>query len=284
MTRPLRVAFAGAVYHLTTRGNAREAIFIDDADRRTFLRVLAGVIDRYGWLCHAWCLMGNHYHLLVETPDPNLSLGMRQLNGVYTRRFNARAHRVGHLFQGRFRSVVVERETHLLELCRYIVLNPVRAKMVATPSEYRWSSYRPTVGLDRTPSWLTTDWVLAQFGSARAQARAGYVDFVREGIGQRGPWCDLNGILLGSATFAQQMAPLLEGSADLAEIPRRQRLAHRPTLSSLLAGGAMLHRGQRDRVLSAACLEHGYTLTEIARAAGLHYSTVSRIVARGGGM
>jgi putative transposase len=229
MTRPLRLEFPGAVYHLTSRGNARQSIFFDDTDRVTLLTVLQEVVERYRWLCHAWCLMGNHYHLLVETPDPNLSLGMRQLNGVYTRRFNKRARRVGHVFQGRFKSVIVERETHLLELCRYIVLNPVRARMVSLPEAYRWSSYRATVGLESAPPWLTTDGILSQWGGMRAAARARYVEFVREGIAGAAPWRDLRGqVLLGAEAFVERMKPLLAQKSDLAEIPREQRMAHRP--------------------------------------------------------
>ncbi len=127
MVRPLRIEFPGAVYHLTSRGNARNNIYLDDYDRQRFLKILANVIDRYNWLCHAFCLMDNHYHLLIETPDPNLSMGMRQLNGVYTQGFNRIHNRVGHVFQGRYKAILVEKDEHLLELCRYIVLNPLRA-------------------------------------------------------------------------------------------------------------------------------------------------------------
>jgi REP-associated tyrosine transposase len=128
MARPLRLEFPGAIYHLTGRGNARQKIFFADPDRELFLDTFGGVVSRYGWICHAYCLMANHYHLLVETPKANLSLGMRQLNGVYTQAFNRRHKRVGHLFQGRFKAILVEKESYLLELCRYIVLNPVRVK------------------------------------------------------------------------------------------------------------------------------------------------------------
>jgi putative transposase len=146
MSRPLRIEFPGAFYHVTSRGNARKKIFLNDIDRVSFIETLAWVVERFGWICHAYCLMDNHFHLLIETPMPNLSLGMRQLNGVYTQRFNRRHKRVGHLFQGRFKSILVEQDRYLLELCRYIVLNPVRAKMVAASEEYPWSSYRATVG------------------------------------------------------------------------------------------------------------------------------------------
>ena len=129
----------------------------DDRDRTAFLTLLAHVVDRYGWLCHAYCLMDNHYHLLLETPQANLSLGMRQLNGRYTQAYNRRHERVGHLFQGRYTAILVEKEAHLLELCRYVVLNPVRAKMVAHPRLWSWSSYRATVGETNAPVWLITE-------------------------------------------------------------------------------------------------------------------------------
>ena len=130
MARPLRIEFDGALYHVTSRGNKREDIYLDDIDRLIFLDVLAEVCRRFNWVCHAYCQMTNHYHLLIETPDANLSLGMRHLNGVYTQKFNYHHDRVGHVFQGRYKGILVEKEAHLLELARYIVLNPVRARMV----------------------------------------------------------------------------------------------------------------------------------------------------------
>jgi putative transposase len=147
MARPLRIEYDGALYHVTSRGNERKAIFKDDTDRELFLSTLAQVTERFHWTCHAYCLMDNHYHLVIETPDGNLSKGMRQLNGVYTQTFNRRHHRVGHLFQGRFKGILVQKESHYLEVCRYVVLNPVRAKAVKHPREWAWSSYRATGGL-----------------------------------------------------------------------------------------------------------------------------------------
>ena len=180
MARPLRLEFPGAVYHLTGRGNARQRIFFGDADRQLFLDTLAAVVGRYGWICHAYCLMANHYHLLVETSKPNLSLGMRQLNGIYTQAFNRRHERVGHLFQGRFKAILVEKESYLLELCRYIVLNPIRIDGNALTGTWKWSSYRATAGLASAPEFLSTDWVLRQFGRDLAQAKKLYREFVRE--------------------------------------------------------------------------------------------------------
>jgi len=127
MARPLRIEFPGAVYHVTSRGNARQNIYNNDEDRQKFLSILTLVVERFHWICHSYCLMDNHYHLLLETPIPNLSAGMRQLNGIYTQAFNRNQRRVGHLFQGRFKAIIIEKQAHLLELSRYIVLNPIHA-------------------------------------------------------------------------------------------------------------------------------------------------------------
>jgi len=146
MARPLRLEFRGALYHVTSRGEGREDIYVDDADREEWLDVPGEVCGRFNWMVHAYCLMTNHYHVLLETPDGNLSRGMRQLNGVYTQRFNRAHARVGHVFQGRYKAVIVQKDAYLMELARYIVLNPVRARMVRSAREWRWSSYRATAG------------------------------------------------------------------------------------------------------------------------------------------
>ena len=201
MARPLRVQYPGAVYHLTSRGNARQSIFRDDVDRETFLTIFSGVVRRYEWLCHAYCLMGNHYHLLVETPKPNLAIGMQQVNGRYTRKFNRRYGRVGYLFQSRYTAILVQKESHLLELCRYVVLNPVRAGLCRRAAEWKWSSYRALAGLERAPELLTADWILAQFAREGSAARASYRAFVAAG-GESRPWERLQaGIYLGDEEF-----------------------------------------------------------------------------------
>lgn len=172
MARPLRLDFEGALWHVTARGNERKAIVRDDTDRETFVRILAAVVSRFDWVLHGWVLMSNHYHLLVETPQPTLSRGMRHLGGVYSQAFNRRWKRSGHLFQGRFFSLHVERESHLLELVRYTVLNPVRAGLVTHPAKWKWSSYRATAGLQKAPRWLETRWTLAQFRGRGRQEEA----------------------------------------------------------------------------------------------------------------
>lgn len=279
MSRPLRLEFPGAFYHVTSRGNARAEIFDDDDDRNRFLAVLGETTERYGWLCHAYCLMDNHYHLLIETPDPNLSLGMRHLNGVYTQRFNRRHGRVGHIFQGRFKAIVVDRDSYLMELARYIVLNPVRARMTKDPARFAWSSYRATAGLAAAPDWLTTQAVLGQFAKTRAVARRRYAEFVAAGKNGASPWSQLKGqMLLGPESFVERMTALLEGKGELREIPRSQRMAHRPSLKSLFPKAVRNDKPARDAAIREAHGEHGYTMAEIGRAAGVHYSTVSRVI------
>jgi REP-associated tyrosine transposase len=281
MARPLRIQFHGAVYHTTARGNARQAIFLDDQDRHLFLRVLEKVASRFDLLIHAYCLMDNHYHLLLETPQANLSKALRQLNGVYTQAFNRCHDRVGHVLQGRFKAILVDKDSYLLELARYVVLNPVRAKMVKKPEAYRWSSFRATAGLDAAPPFLTVDWLLSQFARQRAAAQRRYTQFVLEGVGQTSPWEQLQGqILLGSPNFVEQLAPMLQDKRQHREIPRRQRLVNRPPLNRLLSASVAKDRETRDRLIHAAHVEHGYSLTEIAGQLGLHYSSISKIVKR----
>jgi REP element-mobilizing transposase RayT len=265
MSRPLRLQYSGAVYHLTTRGNARQKIFLDDADRKAFLAILSRVVSLYGWLCHAYCLMDNHYHLLIETPKPNLALGMRQLNGISTQAFNRRHRRVGHLFQGRYKAILVQKEAHLLELCRYVVLNPLRVKARDRVDQWKWSSFRATAGLEKAPPFLTTDWILNQFGEKRGKAQSAYATFVREGLASR-PWEDLKGqIYLGDDKFVEKHAP---GNGALTEVPRAQREGVRPRLKTLLARG--------DRGILDAYRRYGFTMKEIAVERGVHYATISR--------
>lgn len=272
MTRPLRIEFPHAIYHVTSRGNARQRIVRDDADRQAWLTTLGHVVARFGWLCHAYCLMSNHYHLLIETPQPNLSRGMRQLNGVYTQTFNRRHRRVGHLLQGRFTAILVEKEPHLLELCRYVVLNPVRAKAAVRPGEWPWSSYRATAGQVTAPPWLTVEWVLGQFGQWQKSAQAKYRAFVQEGIGGPRPWEQVQGqVYLGSEEFVARHQP----DRVLSEIPRRQTQATRPTLKEVFQRG-----GSRDRHILTAYRRYGYRLREIADHLDVHYATVSRRLKR----
>ena len=270
MSRPLRIEFSGAVYHVTSRGNARQKIYREDYDREQFLSTLAHAIGRYHWLCYAYCLLDNHYHLLIETPKANLSLGMRQLNGVYTQGFNRRHHRVGHLFQGRFKGILVQKESHLLELCRYVVLNPVRARMARQAGQWAWSSYRATAGQVPVPGFLVVDWILGQFGRHLHDTQSQYRQFVEEGSAS--PWENLRGqIYLGGEDFVVKHQP----DRVIQEIPRAHTQAHRPALSELLSG-----RRDLNRAIHRAYNRYGYRMQEIARYLGMHYSTVSRWLRR----
>lgn len=279
MARPLRLEFPHAIYHVTARGNARNDIFLDDEDRALYLACLSEVVSRFAWVCHAYCLMDNHYHLMIETPEGNLSLGMRQLNGVYTQRFNRRHGRVGHVFQGRYKAILVDRDSYLLELCRYVVLNPIRAGMVKKIERYSWSSYPATMGLAVCPAWLSVDWLLGQFAKTRAVARRRYAQFVADGKGRLSPWAELRGqALLGSEDFVAKLLPMLEDACELKEIPRPQRLLHRPSLTKLFSKAVQGDKVLRDAAIRRAHKDYGYSMAKIGHHAGVHYSTVSKVI------
>ena len=178
MPRPLRPQVAGGVYHVVSRGNRKQPIFCDDADYLRFLELLAAVVSRLGWRCHAYCLMPNHFHLVVETPQPNISTGIQWLNGHYAQWFNRRHGLSGHLFQGRFHGRLVESTYHLLELVRYLALNPVRAGLCQDASGWRWSSYLATIGQSKRTALLTVGWLLNQFGRDPRRARDTFRRFV----------------------------------------------------------------------------------------------------------
>jgi REP-associated tyrosine transposase len=178
--RQPRLRSSDHLYHVTARGVARREIFRSDDDGRVFLSTLGGVISERGWHCHCYCLMPNHYHLLVDTPRGDLPEGMRDLNSSYATRFNTAHELTGHVFQGRYGSQVIRSDPHALEVSRYIPLNPVRARLRPRPEDWQWSSYRATVGIVRPPAWLTVDGVLGWFGK-RADAQSRYRDFVAAG-------------------------------------------------------------------------------------------------------
>jgi len=266
VARPLRIEFPGAVYHVTSRGNNRRSIFVDDEDRGLLLVTLARVVAEYAWICHAYCLMPNHYHLLIETPKPTLSRGMRQLNGLFAQTLNRRHGRSGHLFQGRFHAVLIEKDAHLLEVARYVVLNPCRAGLCSTPEGWRWSSYRATAGLEGSPPYLTTDWLLELFGPDRARAREEYREFVAAPTNSD-LWKGLRGqIFLGGDDFISRNSP---GGERPRAVPRVQYRPLRPSLEALA-------RAHDERGFIAAARQQDYTIGEIAAALGLSRMTVSR--------
>jgi REP element-mobilizing transposase RayT len=182
MARSPRPIFPGAVYHLVTRGNNRRTIFADDYDRACFLGLLNLVVGSDGFVCHAYCLMSNHYHLLVDTPAANVALGMQRLNSRYSHYFNRRHGRINHLFGQRYHSELVESDAQLLETARYIVLNPLRARLCTSPAAWPWSSYLATAGRRSAPPFLTTSWLLGLFAKLTPVAESRYVSFVDEGV------------------------------------------------------------------------------------------------------
>lgn len=222
MARPLRLDYPGALWHVTARGNERRPIYRDPEDYETFLDVLGRTVARYRWRLYAFVLMPNHYHLLVETPVATLSRGMRQLGSVYTQRFNRRWSRCGHLFQGRFFSLHVEREAHLLELGRYIALNPVRAKLVKRPEDWPWGSYRGLAGLERAPAFLDPGWMRETFHSRRKAPEKAFVDFVQRPNDYE-PWSRVrHQVYLGDEGFCSERLEQARRGAARPGVPASQ--------------------------------------------------------------
>ena len=295
MSRPLRIEFPDALYHVTSRGDRREPIFVDDEDRAGFLAVLATACERLDVAAYAYCLMGNHYHLVITTRRPNLSIFMRQLNGVYTQRFNRRHGKVGHVFQGRFKGILVDRQAYFLEVCRYVELNPVRARMVATPRDWPWSSYRANAELATAPPWLDRGAVHAALlgeepassvQSRRAAAR--YATLVAsapdreqsDSLWQR----SLRGqMYLGDDAFLQAMQRIApQQSLRSSAVPRAQRKRPR-SLKDWLAACA-----SREEAIYRAHVDSGLTMTAIADELGLSVGRISQLTraatpARAGG-
>jgi REP element-mobilizing transposase RayT len=274
MARPLRLEFAGALYHVTARGDRREPIYTDEADRHGWLDVLGEVCGRFNWVVHAYCQMTNHYHLLVETADGNLSKGMRQLNGLYTQRFNRRHSLVGHLFQGRYKAILVQKENYLLELSRYVVLNPVRAGMVGDALDWPWSSFGATIGKQtESPDWLDTEWMLSLFGGERGAAATAYARFVCEGGNGRNPWRQVqHQMFLGDEAFVGRFQ-----GAETAERLRDVSLAQRRSVAKPLETYRTVY-SERNEAMARAYLSGAYTMREIGDFFGVHYMTVSRAV------
>ena len=276
MSRPLRLEFEGALYHVTSRGDRREPIFEDDADRSTWLEVFAQGLERFDATAFAYCLMGNHYHFVVQTHQPNLSRLMRQTNGVYTQYYNRRHAKVGHLFQGRFKAVIVDEEAYFLEVCRYVDLNPVRARMVKRPQDWPWSSYGAHTGRVTAPAWLDSQALHRRLAprAPRRDGPDGYARFVAQGRGVK-LWDEaLSGqIFLGGEAFMKRMQARIEVAPDR-EIPRAQR---RPAARAL---EYYFKTADRDVAITRAYLEGGHTQTAIARATGLSVSRISRLIAK----
>ena len=293
MARPLRIEYSGAYYHLTSRGNERKAIFRDDQDREKFLGLLERAVEEFHLRLHCYALMNNHYHLLLETPKGGLNRALRYLNGVYTQSFNRRHHRVGHLLQGRYKAILVDKESYLLELSRYVHLNPWRLKNSQDPFRYRWSSLSAYVGRATPPNWLTVSEVLSNFGST---GKTRYKEFITDGMrrGIKTPWDDVKGqAVIGSKDFVEEVATKhLAGRQQERgeETGLREVVGIRPevVLSEVaryfgIKNEEIQRREQRytdaryvaTLLLRRCCL---MSLREIGEKVGLHYSAVGNAI------
>lgn len=298
MARPLRLEFPGALYHVTARGNERKPIFRDEQDRRRFLERLAQVARMHALVVHAYVLMRNHYHLLVETPAANLARAMRQLGGTYTQDFNRRHRRAGHLFQGRYKAILVDKDAYLLELSRYIHLNPVRVGEVLRPWEFRWSSAAAVVGKAPVPAFLAVGTVLGHFGRRPAVARRRYAAFLMDGVekGVAQPWAAVEGqVLLGERRWVERMKRRLGKRPVAEEVTGRRQLGVRPPLSVVLtqvcramkvdADTLLRPRGGRGSwarpvAMAVAWETCGLTQREIGHTFGVGPYAVSKAIAR----
>jgi putative transposase len=270
MARPLRINAPGLTYHITARGTGRMTIYRDDDDRLAFLDRLAQVVGSYGLECHAYCLMDNHYHLVVTTSGANVSRAVQHLNGPYGQWWNWRHRRVGHVFQGRFGAQIVQDDLYLLVACRYVVLNPVRAGLVPGPADWRWSSYGATAGLTPVPAFLKPEAVWRRLTEGPVTvAAARYREFVAP--------ADPHAVVLppshvlGDREFVERFRPWRQRASR--EILRRERQA-KPSLDCLFFG-AVRREVRSARAAEAFAL--GYPMAEIARFLRVHPSTISKM-------
>ncbi|WP_070360729.1 transposase [Duganella sp. HH105] len=274
MARPLRLEFPGALYHVTCRGNRREPIFRDRTDRLTWLMEIERVCRRFHFVVHAYCQMTNHYHVLIETPEGNLGQGMRQLNSAYSQYVNRRHELVGHVMQGRYHAILVQKEGYLHELARYIVLNPVRGGMVEAPGDWEWSSYRVMTGQTPAAGWMATEWLLACFGPDPMAARAAYQQFVMAGLHAESPLKKVcfRCILGDEAFIARHRASAKD--AKSVEIARVQRPATAMSLEEYA-----LTFARRQVAMAEAYRSTAFSMQQIAAHFGVSLKTVSRAVA-----
>jgi REP element-mobilizing transposase RayT len=282
MGRPLRIEFAGAHYHVTSRGNEQKDVFKSQKDREQFLSYLESAVIRYGAFIHAYCLMSNHYHLLLETPSGNLSQIMQHINGAYTNYFNVKRKRYGHLFQGRYKAILIEADEYAKELSRYIHLNPVRAEIVSRPDEYRWSSYLDYIGARRSPEWLQTAFLLDYFGKGKVACKK-YQGFV-EDLLEREYESPLNrataATILGGAEFVSQIAARhVDGKKHDRDLPAVRKLSVRPTMDAIIETARNLAGNDRLAEKAGIYLCHKYSgakLKEIGERFGIGESAVSQ--------
>jgi REP element-mobilizing transposase RayT len=284
MGRPLRIEYPGAFYHVTSRGNERKDVFKSQRDRGKFLEYLESATVRYGASIHVYCLMSNHYHLLIETPGGNLSQIMRHINGAYTNYFNAKRKRSGHLFQGRYKALLVEADAYATEVSRYVHLNPVRVGIVVTPEEYQWSSYRAYIGQGKPPKWLQTAFISSYFGNNAGKAADGYQCFVNDLLGKEysSPLeQSVAQAILGSTEFITEIeANYLRERGRDRNLLELRKLTMRLSLEHIIQAGRT-HLGEdrmADKAIIYLCHRYsGARLKEIGERFGVSESAVSQI-------
>lgn len=275
MSRPLRLQFPGALYHVTSRGDRKAVVFADHTDRIVWLSILAEVCAQYNFVIHGFCQMTNHFHIVVETIDGNLARGMQQLNGVYSQYFNRRHNLVGHLFQGRYKGILAQRDAYLLELTRYVVLNPVRAGLVRMPDEWPWSSYRYFIGDQLPPAWLDVSSTLALFSLDTTDAIAAYRQFVIDGIGAESPLLKtVHQLILGDPEFVAQVQHPVQQD-EFRAVSKAQRRALTLSLDEYKRLGP-----SRDEAMASAYYSTAYTMEQIGACFSVSSKTVSRAVKR----
>ncbi len=273
MARPIRLEFPNALYHVMSRGNGGESIFIDDPDRQQFLDLLAALIKYYDVICYAYCLMDNHYHLLIETPKGNLSQIMRGLNGRYTRFFNKTRQRMGHVFQGRYKAIIVQKDSYLLELSRYIILNPVRAGKVVAP-EVIAGPVILQLGLRACSEWLAVNNLLSFFYHQRKEAIHQYKAYVSQRINQPFSGKILQQVYLGDSTFISTVQKHISlKQSDSIHITKRSKNSPKQPIGEIIS-----KIEDRGKAMSAIYKTGHYTMFEIAAYFNVHYSTVSRAI------
>jgi REP element-mobilizing transposase RayT len=272
MARPLRIQAAGLTYHVTARGVRHTSIYLNDADRRRFLALLADVVERYDLRCHAYCQMTNHYHLAITTMEANLSRAVHQLNGAYARWWNTAHRRVGHVFQARFYAQVIQDDAYLANVCRYIVLNPVRAEMVHSPEQWPWSSYRAMVGLARLPRYLDCERLLDSITPHDPEEATKRFQLSVSGE-DACAWRLPRSAVLGDDEFIRRLQATRVRISR--EVPRREG---RRALATIFEGA--ITRAARNAAIRVA-VDERYALSDIARHLDVHLSTVSRIARHG---
>lgn len=278
MARRNRIRFPGATYHVMSRGNRKSFTFVDDVDRRRFLKILAIALERYRAICYAYCLMGNHVHLVIHTPRPNISRVMQYVSGEYAKYCNRRHHWTGHLYEGRFKGIVIEDTTYLGNAIAYVARNPIEAQLVTDAAEWKWSSYRASMGRCACPTYLCLDWLPRLFtASTVAESRRLFSAAVHKAPD---PDYDFGrAIVVGSKAFQRKVRKVIGATLYRAALPRQFRAVAQPPLGELFDG---VKKADRRASIMRAHVVHGYLLSEIARYLDLHPTTISRIVNRSG--